>query len=179
MTWDAFLNHPTVVTYHQQANPGQYLFLKAIHEIVVGCFAYQQWARLLEQVPTMMAATESDKQAIQQLNVSSIRRWYDTWLPYISGWRTDLLALQARYGEQIEASTINWPAQIGALADVIDEITHLHQEAHALTAPKNEQALALLDALRASVEQIQLIHQAIREHDYIRIYEYPHSDTER
>jgi hypothetical protein len=179
MTWDAFLNHPTIVTYHQQADPGQYLFLKAIHEIVVGCFAYQQWTHVLEQASTKMAASESDKRAIHSLTMPPIRSWYDMWLPHVSRWRIDLLDLQARYSGQIEPDTINWPAQISALADVINEITNLSDEAHALTVPENEQTRILLDALWASIGRIQLIHQAIRKHEYIRIYEYPHTDTER
>jgi hypothetical protein len=173
MTWDTFLNHPAVVTYHRQANPGQYLFRKTIHEIVVGCFTFQEWGRFLDHIATMTTATAADMQAVQLINASLVRHWYTTWLPHISRWRTDLLALQARYGEHSESGTINWPTQISALADVIDEITNIHQEAQTLVLPQHERAREFFHWLQDSVDRIQMIHHAIREHDYIRIYDYP------
>lgn len=175
MTWDAFLNHPPIVTYHQ-SNPGQYLFLKTLHEIVVGCFAYQQWGRLLNFVSTLTTATEIDKQAVQHLMTSPVHRWYDTWLPHISRWRADLLVLRSQYSGQIEAERVNWPLQINMLADVITDITRIHREAFAFGLLENERVQQFLDGLRESINRISLIHDAIRSQDYITIYDYPHND---
>lgn len=176
MTWKAFLDHPDIIAYHHLESPGQYLFLKSIHEVVVACFTLQKWGSLLAHLSVMHTPTKSDQQAIQQLNASSIRRLYEIWLPHISRWRTNLLALQEQYSEHIEPSVIDWPTQLSALADVIDEIIYVHQQVHVLTVPKNEQALEFLNALQASIEQVYFIHQAIRKCDYIGIYKYPYNN---
>jgi hypothetical protein len=176
MSWEAFLTYPPVVTYHPDA-PGKYLFLKTLHELAAGCIAYQAFQQFWDAVKVPPHIDEPVKKAAQILNESPIRAWYDRWFPTVEQWRMTLLVLQTHYWDVPTSNEIDWPGCIDDLATLTAAVVTQYQEAQLLHQPTNTQAREYASWIIDSVARIQEIYQAIRNQEYIRLYDYPDSDA--
>jgi hypothetical protein len=176
LAWQAFLNYPPVVQYHRDA-PGKYLFLKTLHELAASCVAYQAFQQFWDMVAADSRIDAPDQQAVQLLNTSPIHAWYDRWFPRVEQWRVSLLALQAQYWDVPAQTEIDRPAHIAEFATLMAAVAVQYQEAQALPLPEHARAREYATWIVGSVERLHFIYQAICAREYIRIYEYPVTDS--
>lgn len=176
LAWQAFLNYPPVLQYHRDA-PGKYLFLKTLHELAASCGAYLSFRQFWDTVAADSRIDAPDWQAVQLLNPSPVLTWYDLWFPIVEQWRVSLLALQAQYWDVPAQTDIDWPALIAECATLTAAVAIQYQEAQALPLPEHARTREYVTWIVGSVERLHFIYQAICACEYIRIYEYPDTDS--
>jgi hypothetical protein len=180
--WAAFLDHPMVRVWHtgdQRAAVSvvTYLCRKAIHELRVGCWIYQQVPRIWELMNTSPEPDPADTQALQIFLASSFHAWYDKWRPLADSWEGQFAVLEEQYGHIGAAHDLthplDGPGEIARIAAIIDTIAVMMTEVRALPKPVNTRVGEFVDWMLAGAEIIYDLYSAMRNHDYVYIWLYP------
>jgi hypothetical protein len=177
--WATFLTHPMVKTWHADVSVSTYLCRKALHEVGVGCWTYQQMPRVWEQLNTRPETDAADSHALQTLAASPFQAWYDRWRPVVDRWTSHLTALEDRYGhigmEQDTDTPLDGPGVIAEIAAIIDPISVMMAEVRALPKPANARVQEFIDLMLGGAERVYEMYSAMRDRDYLRIWIYPGS----
>ena len=175
--WAAFLAHPWVKKWSLDISLSTYLCRKAIHELAVGCWSYQQMSRFRERLFTHPEANAAERHALQTFITSPFQAWYDRWRPHVDRWALHLAGLEDQYGyigtQEDLASSIDGPGVLAEIADSIDRINEMMGEVRGL--PKSAYPLAqeFIDAMLLSAERIEVICTILRKCDYLALLAYP------
>ncbi len=187
MTWEDFLEHPSVTRFQLTDNAEKFLYFKTIHEILAGTTNYIGGMFILVGFVGKFEFTEGWQEILQhwenidfRFPVSpEVKAWITKWNPVIQSWRGSLLHLQTlyHYSTPEETSTVDWQKLIDEIGDIVQGIERLSVEENSLTLsidPSSKKIVQMIQS--AGIERISSIFQFIRSKDYLQIWLYPIKD---